>query len=438
MKELIIQFAANIILVGTLIYIWHYIQGERINFKNKKIYITLISLAIISLLNYLFVDKFIKITLITIVFMLFFRFLFKTNIRTCVITPIFYQLIIMISETIFVVFATILFGNSATSIISSCFGTFTANVIIAFISVLLFKTKFIKCGYYKLINLTEKIKLNKLFIFSLIILLIANILAVATYYKFDFKYILIINAIITFGCSVIMYYLFRTQNNYNKVSDKYNIAMSSLKEYENMMSKYRVANHENKNLLLTIRAMIINKEKDIPKYIDSMIEERYEDDEKLLYSVSRIPVGGLRATIYTEILKIQRNKINYTLDVDKRLSAVDLIELENKDIIAICKIVGVIIDNAVDAVKKLKNRNISISIYNDKEKILLKVSNNYKGKVEVDKLFDMGYSTKGTGRGYGLSLVKKIMDENDNIDHEIEISKHIFSIIISIKYKKTR
>ena len=428
----------SIVLVSTLIYIWHDLDNKKINYKDRKVYITLISLIVISILNYFFVNKFIKIALITIVFMIFYRYLFKESIKKCIITPIYYQIIIMISETIYIGFAAMILGNSANKIISSCFGTLTTNISVAVISVLISKIKFVKRIYHKLISFTDNLKTNRLFLISLIIIIVANILAVASYYKFDFKYILIINAFITFGCSMIIYYIFRVQSNYNKVSDKYNIAQDSLKEYEEMMNKYRIANHENKNLLLTVRAMIVNNEKEIPSYIDSMIEERYEDDEKLLFEVNRIPIGGLKATIYTEILKIQRNKINYIINVDRKISTIDFIELDNKEIISLCKIIGVLIDNAIEEVKDYKGKNkcITILIYGENNKIFIKVSNICKGNLDVNKIFDAGYSTKGTGHGYGLALVKKIIDENTKFSNEIELNKNIFSNIIAIEYKK--
>lgn len=204
-----------------------------------------------------------------------------------------------------------------------------------------------------------------------------------------------------------------------------------------MMSKYRIDNHENKNLLMTIRAMILNKEKDIPKYIDSIVKDKYEDNEKLLLQMNVIPSGGLRATIYSEILKIKDNKINYSLDIDKNLKAIDLIELDTDEVIDICKIICVFIDNAIEEVKKLKIRNIQISLYMEDNYLNIKVSNNYKDKINIDKIFDEGYTTKGKGHGYGLSLVKKIVDSNKKLENKIEISKDIFSQIISIKYKKT-
>ena len=50
--------------------------------------------------------------------------------------------------------------------------------------------------------------------------------------------------------------------------------------------------------------MVRNNEDNIPEYIDSIVEDRYSDDENLLFRINVIPSGGLRGTIYSEILKI--------------------------------------------------------------------------------------------------------------------------------------
>ena len=433
MNFLLSQILANIILVSSLLYIWHDLQDKKINFKDKRLYITLVSLVTTSLLNYLFVNKFIKIIVITIIFMIFFRYLFKESLQKCIITPIFYQIMIMITETFYVMILVATIGNDASEIVSTSFGTFITNIGITVLSLIISKLKFVKRSYKKLVKFTERIKVNKLLAFSLFIIVLGNILAVATYYEFDFKYVVIINSIIMIVCCVIVLFLFKTQEKYTNVSNKYNVAINSLKEYENMMSKYRVANHENKNLLLTIRAMVLNKEKGIPDYINSMIKERYEDDEKLLFETSTIPIGGLKATIYSEILKIKRNKINYELNIDKQLRTVDIIEISDDDIIDICKIIGVFIDNAIDEVKALRKKNINISLYKESNKFYIKISNNYKKKIEIDKIYEEGYSTKGKDRGYGLALVKKIVDSNDKFENQIEISKTLFSQILSIE-----
>ena len=245
-----------------------------------------------------------------------------------------------------------------------------------------------------------------------------------------------INASLITFVLILIVYMFIAQNNYNKVSDQYNVAKTSLVDYENMMTKYRVANHENKNLLLTIRAMSVNKDNNIPEYIDSIIENKYEDDEKLLFEMGVIPTGGLRATIYSEILKIKENKIDYNLNIDRKIRTIDLIELDTNTIIDICKIIGVFIDNSIEAVKSLRKRYINIDMYIVNNKLCIKVSNNYSEKIDISRIYEEGYTTKSKGHGYGLALVRKVINSNSNLDNETEINKKVFSQVLIIKYKK--
>ena len=66
----------------------------------------------------------------------------------------------------------------------------------------------------------------------------------------------------------------------------------------------------------------------------------------------------------------------------------------------------------------------------------IKISNNYNKRINIDRIFDEGYTTKGAGHGYGLPLVKKIIDGNDMFFNKMEYSEELFSQILLIKYKK--
>lgn len=435
---LILMITYSFILACSLMIIWHKLQNKRLNFKDKNLYISIIGITIISLLNYFLVNIFIKISIITIVFMFFFWYLFREKPQKCIITPIYYQLIIMISETMYALFLTIILKMDTEMIINSYLGTFMTNVIVALISILVAYIHFVRKIYIKIIKVSESIKESHLIMFCLFLVFISNILAMTMYYKIEFQYLMIFNVSLTLICSTIVIYSFITKNKYNKVSNKYNIAINSLKDYEEMMSKYRISNHENKNLLLAIRAMVINKEKEIPKYIDSMIKKKYTDNEKLLTQVNVIPSGGLRATIYSEIIKIQERSIDYQLLLDKGLKTIDLIELDTNVIIDICKIIGVLIDNSIEEVCKIKEKNIIISLYIEDNSLIIEVSNNFKGTINPEKIFQEGYTTKGKGHGYGLSLVKKIIDSNNYLDNKIKIYKNIITQQLIINYKKIK
>lgn len=44
-----------------------------------------------------------------------------------------------------------------------------------------------------------------------------------------------------------------------------------------------------------------------------------------------------------------------------------------------------------------------------------------------------GYTTKENGHGYGLSLVREIIESNDRLSSEREIKDNIFKQILKIK-----
>lgn len=430
----ILTIIYSVILVFSLLYVWHRLLNRKIDLRDNKLYISLVGIIVISILNYFLVNKFVKITLITIAFMPFFKFLFNTKIKECIITPIYSQILVFFAELLYLVIYIALFGQYDDKALNTTIITFIGNCIIAIILILLVQLKFVRAIYHKFIMITEKVGSKQLALFCLFGILFLNIFIMCSYYRIKYEYFIIINVSFISFALLLIIYSFKTQNNYNKVADQYNIAKNSLRDYENMMTKYRVANHENKNLLLTVRAMTVNKEKNIPEYIDSIIEEKYEDDEKLLFEMSVIPTGGLRATIYSEILKIKENKINYNLNIDRKISTIDLIELDTNTIIDVCKIIGVFIDNSIEAVRRLKNRNINIDMYIVDKELCIKVSNNYRGNIDITRINEEGYTTKGKGHGYGLPLVKEIVKNNSLIETETEINKSVFSQILKIEY----
>ena len=436
LKDILIIVVYAFILMSSVIYSWYKLANKKISLKNYKLYITLCGMMMTSALNFFIVNKYFRIILITVILILFFSFLFQENIKKCIIIPIYCQFLTILSEGIYTIVLIIIMNKNTTKIINFLEITFLTNLMVSAILISLVRLKLVRKLYDFIYKLIESISYKALSLACFMLMIIANILVMTSYYKIEFTYYFLFNTLMIIICMVIIVHSFKTQNNYNKVADQYNIAKNSLRDYENMMTKYRVTNHENKNLLLTVRAMTVNKEKNIPEYIDSIIEEKYEDDEKLLFEMSVIPTGGLRATIYSEILKIKENKINYNLNIDRKISTIDLIELDTNTIIDVCKIIGVFIDNSIEAVKRLKAKNINIDMYIIDNKLCIKVLNNYRGNIDITRINEEGYTTKGKGHGYGLSLVKNIIENNSLLDNATEITKNTFSQVLKIKYKK--
>lgn len=429
---------SNFILNSFTLITWHNIFNKKINFKDMKIYIAVLILTIISILGVSFENKLYRILILMFVFTVFINFIFKENLTKSIIGTLFYELIIMISETIYIFILTLILKLNSQVAIKYYSDTLLANTLIGVFAVLISKTKVTNKLFNVVTNLFKGTKKLQLVFICIVAILSIIVFPFTVYYEIDFIYLIVLYFSLDLLFCFIIFYSLITKNKYDKISNKYNIALNSLKDYEEMMSKYRIMNHENKNLLLTIRAMSLSSGNEIPKYIDSIMKNKNNDDEKLLFKMNVIPSGGLRATIYSEILKIQNQKIKYTLNIDKQIKTVDLINLDTNEIIDLCKIIGVFIDNAIDAVRKKSKKYIDISLFLIDDKLNIKITNNYSGKINLDRLSKPGYTTKKQkdGHGYGLTLVKNIADNNENIKIKTEAAKEFFSQTLIIKYNK--
>ena len=426
------ELPAALLLSYTLIIICSKLLNKKIDYKNYKVYVSLILLATISILNYYFVNNFIKITIISMLMVICCYFLFKCGIKSAVTAVILTHLIVMISDGLVAIILTVVFNLNA---YESNFqiSPILINVLASVFCMFVYKLFFMKKLYNFIIKRTKKIKTFEITILCLIIIIFTNLFVMLTYKQTDFRVTIIINMIFTIFCFLIVLYSLKTKNNYNKVYDKYNTTINSLKEYEDILDKYKISNHENKNQLLTLRNMLHKTNKKAISYIDSIVDNKLKDDEKIMYEASKIPAGGLRGLVYSKILTMKDLNIKYNLKISNDIKTVDLIKIDDYLMLDICKIIGVYLDNAIQEVENLEQKHINIELYLDCENLVISISNNYKGVIEIDKIEQKGYSSKGKNHGYGLALAKDIIENNKHLLNEKRITKEIFSQILKIK-----
>lgn len=420
-------------ITAASVYNVHKLSGRKVEYKNKRVLLYFFALMIFALINYFNFNAYIRIAIITISLAIFYKLLFRSTIKESIITALVSQLIIMISEMFFVFTISLIFGLESQDIVNSQFGSMCSNIGISLISFAIVQIPLLRKFRNFLLKITDKLKNIQLIFFFAIIVIIANILTMILYYSIDFKYLLVFNTFVTLFFLIIILYTLKNKNNYIKVYDKYNTTLNSLKEYEDILDNYRISNHENKNQLLTIRNMIPKTNKKVISYIDQVVENKLKDNEKIMFETAKIPAGGLRGLIYSKILIIKNCGINYELEISKEIKTVDLINIDDALMLDICKVIGVYIDNSIEAVESLKEKHINIEIYLEDKNLVIAISNNFKGSIDVNKIEEKGYTTKDKGHGYGLALVKQIIENNKNLVNEKKLTKDIFTQVLKIK-----
>lgn len=422
MIEFLKELLFSLVLGFMYMYIWGRIINKKYNFKCIKLYYIYV-LVIGIILNFISEMSIFKLLLISILFIPLIKVLFEININTSFMVLILSQIISISIDLIIRCLYKLLFNNYVDTYLISIISIYIIFIVNYFIS----NTKLIKNIIKNFTNKTNRINSISTFILFIIVLISYNYFISNAYYKHDTESLIIFNFIIIIGYSLIIYKFLNIKQNYNSINNKYLNVIDSLKEYEDMIDRYRICNHENKNQLLTIRSMIVNKENNIDKYIDTLIDTTITDNEKLMFETSVIPSGGLRAIIYSKMAYMKDNSIEVKLDVERSIRRIDLTLLDNNLILDICKIVGVFLDNAIEEVKKLENKEVKIKLFIENNNLCINIKNKYLKEFNVDKIEKCGYTTKGGNHGYGLTLVKNIIDENrDRLINNRSIDKNYF------------
>jgi two-component system sensor histidine kinase AgrC len=196
------------------------------------------------------------------------------------------------------------------------------------------------------------------------------------------------------------------------IEDMYSETRRFKHDYINMLSplKEYIDDSDLEGLREFFYNNIINLDKDI-KWNNSNID-------KLKY----IKVTGLKAILSTKLIKAISMKIDIKVDIVEDILSVFM------NIMDLCRIMGILMDNAIEAAGECEGAKICICIVNKNSYIVIVVQNNFLGKKPlIHKIYKEGFSTKGKGRGLGLYTVKDIINKKyDNVFLNTAIENNMF------------
>lgn len=435
MDKIIDDILGGIVMAIANIYMWHKLHNQKINFKNYKVYVSIIFISIICIFNYYFVNNYIKILTILVASFIGNCFLFKRKDTSNIFVPIISELIILLSELMISIVAFTILNLDMNFVSSNYFGSLIINILIGFMSVILVNISFFK----KLLNFLQKITSNipKNIIISIfaLLIIICNFLLAISYYKIEMKYVLIFDTVMIIIYSFIVFKMLEQKNRYIKISNKYNMTNTTLKELEQNVTRLKITNHENKNQLLTIRNMIKKGEdgKSLIKHIENIVNTKIKDDETLMLQTSIITNSMISSIVYSKMLTMKENDVDAALIISRDIKDLYLSDIPDELAVEVCKIIGVYLDNALEEVSKYEEKIINIEFYAEKKTLCIAISNNFEGEIDFEKMDNPGYTTKENGHGYGLSLAREIIESNDRLSSEREIKDNIFKQILKIK-----
>lgn len=428
------------LLSSTLLILTLYIFGRIIivNRRHKNIMIDVLILLGFILLNIL-VFKYTTGTTKTIITCLLYSSLFfsifKIKLSKSIFTSIVYIILLVIPDLLTLGGAIYIFDVSKEFCYESLSGSIISNFSVLGIMIIL--TVSIRKPLKKLINYNLSTN-KKIIVMSSITLVMLAIFFYNLIKTFEFNNNIITYLVIIVMLICILLYLFKQKIENEKISKKYDELLDVMKSYESDIEEQRTLRHETKNEFATIKCKLQDKEdnKTIIEYIDSVIGEKEKAGSTKYSKFKYLPSNGLKGFFYYKFIEAEKKGISVSVNISKQIENSFLKDIETKDFKDLARIIGVYLDNAIEASSTSEDKKLGIEMYLIKEKIEIIITNTFNNEINLDKIGKESFSTKGKHRGHGLLLVNKILSENNKFEAKNEIRGNIYIQSLKIKDNK--
>lgn len=141
-----------------------------------------------------------------------------------------------------------------------------------------------------------------------------------------------------------------------------------------------------------------------------------------LSALQKIDHPAIRGIFMTKLLLAQEKGISVHLEMTGKI-----IFPKHVFDLNLIRILGILLDNAIEEVDALGKGELAVAFFQEKDALLILIQNTVRNPVEpLYQLKKQGFSTKGKGRGYGLSTVDELMSQTSDLLLETTISQHLF------------
>ena len=434
MSDLSFIISSFIIIVSSIIF-GKIIIDKKIQIKCDKFLIFVVVMTCLYMIIYLLLKDLSKTILIFLLHLMIFHYVYKINYKKSIFLSFVYIIVLMFADLIVLFITTGIlkipieycYENIAGSLISNI----SVNIIFLTISYL-FRKKLRKVLTIELEDKTKIIALSIITFFCV------------GYFFYTFASDFELNnnfipslLVIVFLLITLIIVIKQTLEN-NKLKLEYDKLLEFMKTYEVEIEKQHIQHHESKNQLVTIKAKLLDQEnnKNVIEYIDSILDENISMNQAYYAKFQYLPSNGLKALFYFKASEAENKGITVTISISPKIKNSLLNDLSTNNFKQLGRIIGVYLDNAIEASALSNSKSMGIEVYKENDDIKIIITNSFDGEIDPN-VGNQIFSTKGKNRGHGLMLVNSIINSNNLFYQKREIRKNVYVQILVVKNKKS-
>lgn len=361
-------------------------------------------------------------------------FIVKLRKSKAAIISILIPMFLIISEILLVAVFSIALSKSATEMLKMPWVSFAISVgtsLLLILGILIFS---------KILVNKQKIKsfvfnFNRKYLKIMLYLLIFTIAPQAFLIPFNiYNYnplFLILNFISLFAISIFLFWYISTFLEKEKMQEQVVTLEMDNKTLEGMVDGVRTIKHDFNNIFQAINGYICSKQYDeLDQYILKVMKEcsivntLSIINKNVFDDPANYGVIGSKYFIATEQ--------NITMELDVTVSFKEI----NFPMAELSRILGILLDNAIEATNKCDNKYIRLEIkyVPKKNATVIRVINTFDQSIKIDlgSIYSKGYSSKKVKSGIGLWEASKIISKHKHTQMyaTIENGKFIQNIVI--------
>ena len=245
-------------------------------------------------------------------------------------------------------------------------------------------------------------------------------------------------AIFVFSITVfllIIFYFYAKVINTKHEQQRKDDAYQSLQYYTDELERQQIAvrkfEHDYRNILSSLDSFI--EEDDfagLKQYYMSKIKATSEiitQNHFALVALNKIKVKEIKSILSSKLMIAQSKSIDATFEADAEINHIPV------DSVLLVRMIGIIMDNAIEELTELGFGTLRVGCFKEGEEMLLIVQNTCRPDMPpLGQLRQSGFSSKGKGRGFGLSNLFEIADSIPNLFLDTSIIENNFIQKITI------
>lgn len=428
MLELIIKFLIALVMpISGFFVIKNLIDSDEKIYSIKNILIIL-GLCITNLLIYTS-DYRSYTTLFNFCFLIIgYKYIFKISFFQSLLLSVCVMLFSFFSEALFYALLYSSLNENVVRVfgITMLFSNLLIGIMINLISLIPFVKKIIKNIFIKMDNYTRFETIFVCIFWIIASSMLCYSISKESINSWGFWLSLAIEVVFI----LFMFNHFRDKDRYIGLNERFDDLYEYVQTMEESLDNEQMNIHEYKNQLSVIRSMTNNKK--IKDYIDSLVDE-CPDDAKWNTELKNLPKCGLKGLLHYKLACAAKKNLNVLITVSPDTASV-IKSLSLEEMKQLSRLVGIYMDNAMEAALDTEKKNVALEIYKIKDTVNIVISNSANiDESKVKMIGKKGFTSKGKGHGRGTYLAKKMLLHNKKFSASNSVVKdyYIERIIIN-------